>query len=143
MGKVSIKSLPGEIQITYRFFAAIIDEELKQFLLSNISKFNTFHMNVLLKGYVSHSLKNRANVKVDYSRFQLTADQIESQTIIEVLTNCEMIPGEVLMNPFFNTLGKVRKFNLNLRYKGFREINKYYDGIMQKMGNESLKKQER
>jgi hypothetical protein len=92
---------------------------------------------------VSHSLKNRANVKVDYSRFQLTADQIESQTIIEVLTGNEMIPGEVLMNPFFNTLGKVRKFNLNLRYKGFREINKYYDGIMQKMGNESLKKQER
>ena len=99
-------------------------------------------INVLLKGFVSHSLKNRANVKVDYSRIHLSADTIDSDILKGIISENDLLPSDIIENPFFKTLGKIRKLNLTLRYKSFREMNKYYEKVMELVGN-SYKKQEK
>lgn len=53
-----------------------MDEEGLVFL-SNFPKFSKLQTELVLKGNVSHTLKNRTNVKVDYSSFHFTGEEID------------------------------------------------------------------
>jgi hypothetical protein len=140
--RVTTATHPGEVQVIYRALASGHDDELKFKILANISKLHSLTANVLLKGFVSHTLKNRANVKVDYARIHLFADTIDSEILKEMISENDIVPSDILQNPFALTLGKVRKINLSLKYKSFREINKYYEKVLENIG-ESSKKQEK
>ena len=97
-------------------------------------------MEIFLKGFVSHSHKNRTNVKVDYAYVNVTAEEmLKMDQINSLLIGGEIIPEEVVSNPFFITGAKCRKFHLGLKLKSFRQMNKYYDNLAQQVGN-SLKK---
>jgi hypothetical protein len=79
-------------------------------------------------------------VKVDYSRIHLSANTIDSEILKGIISENDLLPSDIIENPFFLTLGKIRKLNLTLRYKSFREMNKYYEKVMEMVGN-SYKKQ--
>jgi len=72
---------PGYVCVHYKFDVFNIsdsdssdeDEEITT-ILNRLKNFRKFHLRLLLKGFVSHTLKNRTNVKVDYARFNLTAN---------------------------------------------------------------------
>lgn len=100
-------------------------------------------IDVLLKGFVSHSLKNRANVKVNYAKVHITSEKAESSILTSILTDHQVIPPEVIGNPFFSCYGRAKKINLALKFRSFREMNKYYDNLLLITGNNSNKKQER
>ena len=53
-----------------------------------------------------------------------------------------MVESDLMINPFYATLNKARKLLLNLRFKSFRQINKYYEELNESLGK-SYKKQER
>lgn len=42
-------------------------------LINHAGKFHTLETDILLKGFVSHSLKNRTNVKVNFAKLQFTS----------------------------------------------------------------------
>jgi hypothetical protein len=62
-------------------------------ILGQLKKFHTLTLSLLLKGFVSHTLKNRTNVKVDYAKFNVTADELDSQILHNVLVENEIIPS--------------------------------------------------
>jgi hypothetical protein len=94
--RVTTVTYPGEVQVIYRLLATALDEETKYKLLANISKFHSLTTNVLLKGFVSHTLKNRANVKVDYARIHLFADTIDSEILKGIISENDIIPSDIL-----------------------------------------------
>ncbi len=51
----------------------------------------------------------------------------------------DVLPQEVIMNPFYSIVQKSKKMHLNLRLKSFRQINKYYEEIGKSIGNDSFK----
>lgn len=98
-------------------------------------------MHILLKGFVSHTLKNRTNVKVDYAKVNITSEKSDTSVLTTILSENEMIPSEVFGNPFFSSFGKIKHLRLNLKFKGFREMNKYYSEVANE--NTYKKKQEK
>ena len=61
--------------------------------LSKLEQVNKFHVDFQLKGAVSHTLKNRTNVKVDYSYFNLTAEEmLHNELVTSFLTESELLP---------------------------------------------------
>jgi hypothetical protein len=95
-------------------------------------------IDLTLKGFVSHTHKNRTNVKVDYSYLNVTADEVPDsaglhQFLVEVVEG-EMLPEEVLTNPLYIVATKSRKMHLCLRYKSFRQMNKYYEEMAKELG---------
>lgn len=84
-GTVDVKAQPGEVVVTYRFLYDEIDEELRQMLLNHVGKFHTLETDILLKGFVSHSLKNRTNVKVNFAKVQFTSDHSDSTILTGIL----------------------------------------------------------
>lgn len=110
--------------------------------MSHISKFHTLTIDIVLKGFVSHTLKNRANVKVNYAKIQFTSDHADSTILTSVLNEINMFPPEIIDNPFYSSFGRAKKLNLALKFKGFREMNKYYDSLFLILGK-NYKKQEK
>jgi hypothetical protein len=51
------------------------------------------------------------------------------------------VPHDILANPFYSSLGRARKLNLAINLKGFREMNKYFDSLLNILGTN--KKQEK
>ena len=86
--------------------------------------------------------KNRANVKVDYAKVQLTSDHADSTILTGVLGEIQFCPPEVTSNPFYSAFGRAKKINLAIKLKSFREMNKYFDNIITLLGKNN-KKQEK
>ncbi len=90
---------------------------------------------------MSHSLKNRTNVKVNFAKVQFTSEHSDSTILTGALNEFEAIPQEILTNPFYSSLGRAKKLNLAIKLKGFREMNKYFDSLLSSLGTN--KKQEK
>ena len=121
-----IYSEEGAIVVQYRFkFNEEDNEELA--FLNKLSSFNKLKVELLLKGFVSHTNKNRTNVKVDYSYVNIVGDELDTQLLNNMLFENELLPSEVAENPFFSTLMKAKKFHLALRLKSFRQMNRFYE----------------
>lgn len=78
---------------------------------------------------MSHTLKNRTNVKVDYVKFNLNSDEIDFPLLNNVLMSGNIIPPEVALNPFYATLQKAKKLHLSFKFQSFREMNKYFEEL--------------
>lgn len=87
----SVYAEEGAVCVKYKIR---IDEEDVGFL-PNLAELHRLRVEVLLKGFVSHSLKNRTNVKVDYSKVTLVGEEIDSVVLNNVLNQEELIPSEV------------------------------------------------
>lgn len=61
-------------------------------LLDHVGKFHTLQTDILLKGFVSHSLKNRANVKVNFAKIQFTSDHSDSAVLTGILNEFQVLP---------------------------------------------------
>lgn len=91
-----------------------------------MSSFNKLKVELLLKGFVSHTIKNRTSVKVDYAYVNLVGDELDTVLLNNLLSENELIPEEVAQNPFFNTMMRAKKVHLALKLKSFRQMNKFY-----------------
>ena len=78
---------------------------------------------------MSHTLKNRTNVKVDYVKFNLNSDEIDLTLLNNILMGGYFIPHEVALNPFYATLQKAKKLHLSFKFQSFREMNKYFEEL--------------
>lgn len=74
----SIYSEPGAICVRYKF---PLDEELAM-LAEKVEQFDTLNVKLQLKGFVSHSHKNRTNVKVDYAYLNVIGDEMPKSELI-------------------------------------------------------------
>lgn len=88
---------------------------------------------------MSHNVKNRTNVKVDYSYLNITGDEIDTEVLHGLLMEGEIIPEEVINNPFYTTLKKAKKLHLALKFKSFRQINKFYEEMKEAVGEKTSK----
>ena len=77
----SIYSEPGAICVRYKF---PLDGGLSS-LADKIEPFDSVNIKLQLKGFVSHSHKNRTNVKVDYAYINVTGDEIPKADLISGL----------------------------------------------------------
>lgn len=55
----------------------------------------------------------------------------------------ELLPSEVLENPFYSTATKARKMHLSLRFKSFRQMNKFYEEFADQVGHNYKKKEDK
>ncbi len=72
-GNYTITSAPGQISVTYRILQSGMDDETRDLMLANVEKFHSLQLEIILKGFVSHSLKNRTNVKVDFASVRVSS----------------------------------------------------------------------
>jgi hypothetical protein len=93
---------------------------LRSIIISNAGKLFSLELNLHLRGFVSHTLKNRANVKVDYAQVELKSDNWDAKLIPELLSEQGIIPPEIINNPFYSCFGKPKKLNVSLRFRNFR-----------------------
>ena len=64
-----MEECPGFVRMMYRFgIVNGLEEVQEQFNLISQSLTPSGHVNIDLKGFISHNKKNRTNVKVNYSR---------------------------------------------------------------------------
>jgi hypothetical protein len=82
--------------------------------MNGMEKFHAIKVDVDLKGYVSHSLKNRTNVKVDYAKINISAEHLDTDILHELLISNGFVPEEIISNSFFSMFGKTKKLNLDL-----------------------------
>ena len=120
-----------------------LDEEMSQ-MAEKVEKFDHLRIQLQLKGFVSHTHKNRTNVKVDYAYVNLRADEMPDPDLLNnLMVEGELIPQEVLQNPFYTAATKTRKMHLALRLKSFRQINKYYEEMADQVGYNYKKKEDK
>ena len=91
-----------------------------------MSSFNKLRVELLLKGFVSHTIKNRTSVKVDYSYVNVIGDELDAALLNNLLSEGDLVPEEVAQNPFFNTMMRAKKLHLAIKLKSFRQMNKFY-----------------
>ena len=89
-------------------------------MIGNVGKLFSVELNLHLRGFVSHSLKNRANVKVDYAQIDIKSDNWDAKLIPSLLSEQDLVPPEISTNPFYSCFGKPKKLNLSLRFRNFR-----------------------
>lgn len=87
----SVYSEEGAVCVRYKL--KIDEEDLPS--IPDLAQLHTLRVEVLLKGFVSHSLKNRTNVKVDYSNINLTGEEIDSVFLSNLMNQEELVPPEV------------------------------------------------
>lgn len=77
-----IYSEEGAVCVKYRI--KMNQDELS--FLPDLTQLHKLRIEVLLKGFVSHTLKNRTNVKVDYSHVNITGEEVSSGFLSNILT---------------------------------------------------------
>jgi hypothetical protein len=119
-GNAEVRTSPGEVVVFYRIKEDAIEEELRSIIIGNAGKLFSLELSLHLRGFVSHTLKNRTNVKVDYAQVELKSENWDSKLIPELLSEQGILPPEVISNPIYSCFGKPKKLNLSLRFKNFR-----------------------
>ena len=135
-GVVNVHTEPGTLVVTYRFLSQNFDEEFKQGLLTQVGKFHTLNFDVALKGFVSHTMKNRQNVKVEQAKLRMYAEEADSEILQGVMLENEMIPQEVITNPIYSAFSRVKKVHFSLKFKGFRQMYRHYESVMKKLDHD-------
>ena len=142
-GKFVIEEYPGFVRLMYRFYNDYDLDEMKQQFTNIVNQGFTpsAHVNVDLKGFISHNKKNRTNVKVNYSRLEMESNTFSSEQMLNTFSGMGMFEDEpeMVVNPMFDLVKKSKNTKVNLKFASFRKLSKFYSQVSSEEHSQELK----
>lgn len=89
------------------------------------------HVNIDLKGFISHNKKNRTNVKVNYTKIEAKSNTFSSAQMFDSFSSMGLFEGEMelVSNPMFDLMKKSKTAKINMKMSSYRTLSKYYEEV--------------